>query len=116
MQLSPFAAAIAIARRALPSRTLKTRTPTLAGSRIKLKPSHLQGKIRVISLPDHSGGADCKNHPKSAPPDFDPSPQPTETEELKTSRIITRHTRTTCAPRPFIPRAPGPRPHPESPH
>jgi len=31
-----------------------------------------------------SGGANCKNDPLSAPPDFEPPPQSIETEEVTT--------------------------------
>ena len=46
------------------------------------------------------GGAYCKNAPPDAPPDFDPCPQPTETEELKTPRLITSHSPRKMRPRP----------------
>jgi len=38
----------------------------------------------ATDLPEESGGADCKNDPQSAPPDFEPSPEPTQTAEVKT--------------------------------
>jgi len=57
--------------------------------------------------PPSPGGANCKNDPPFAPPEFDPSPQPTEIEELKTPRITTRHTRKFAPP---APRPPGPGP------
>ncbi|SPF38042.1 hypothetical protein SBA4_2120024 [Candidatus Sulfopaludibacter sp. SbA4] len=35
-----------------------------------------------LRLREHSGDANCKNDPQFASPDFNPSPQPTETEEV----------------------------------
>ena len=58
---------------------------TLADNGIELKFRHLHGNRRVIDLREESGGADCKNDPESAPPDFEPSPQPEETEEVTPS-------------------------------
>jgi len=58
---------------------------TLADYGIELKFRHLHGNRRVIDLREEGGGADCKNDPESAPPDFAPSPQPEETEEVTPS-------------------------------
>src|SRR6266567_3914620 len=44
-------------------------------------------------LTSHAGGGDSRNHPKSPPPNFDRSSQPTETKELNPLRITTRYTR-----------------------
>jgi len=52
---------------------------------IELKFRHLHGNRRVIDLREESGGANCKNDPEFAPPDFEPSPQPEETEEVTPS-------------------------------
>jgi len=45
---------------------------------------HRSCVARIYRALYHSGGADCKNDPQSAPPDFDLHPQPTETEGLIT--------------------------------
>ncbi|SPE25206.1 hypothetical protein SBA6_100020 [Candidatus Sulfopaludibacter sp. SbA6] len=67
------------------SQHLRTCMLTLADSGIELKFRHLHGKKRIIDLREEPGGADCKNDPPFAPPDFDPPPQPTQTEEVKAS-------------------------------
>ena len=56
--------------------------------------------LHLAGVPQGGGGAYCKNDPPDAPPKFDLSPQPIETKEFKTSRLITSHTLRTCAPGP----------------
>ena len=57
----------------------------------------------AVRPPNASGGACFPKVVQHAPPDFDPSSQPSETKELTASRLITSHTRTRCAPGPPIP-------------
>ena len=64
---------------------LKSSMLILADNGIELKFRHLHGKKRVIDLREDLGGGDSANDPQSPPPDFEPQPQPTETEELKAS-------------------------------
>jgi len=57
---------------------------TLADSGIELKFRRLHEGAPLIDLREDLGDAYCKNDPPDASPDFDPSPQPTETEEVTT--------------------------------
>ncbi len=66
------------------SQQLKKCMLTLADNGIELKFHHLHDNKRIIELREERGGASCEKSPPDAPPDFDPSPQPTETEELTT--------------------------------
>lgn len=59
---------------------------TLAGTGIALKLRHLRGRSGSSSLARSAGDASCEKTPPDAPPDFGSPPQPTETEELITSR------------------------------
>jgi hypothetical protein len=47
----------------------------------------------------HSGDAYCRNDSPDASPDFDVFSQLTETDQLKTPRLITSHSPTTCVTR-----------------
>jgi len=49
--------------------------------------SHTRNNMRLPgnSQPRSSGGANCKNDPSFAPPDFGAPPQPTQTRSLRTS-------------------------------
>ena len=60
--------------------------PTLH-SRIQLNSRHL----RIIDLPGHPGDASCQKSPQDALQNFDPSPQPAETEELTRSSLTIPH-------------------------
>jgi len=77
---------------------------------VKNKMTH-QKKMRhpgLWPLAPSPGGADCKNDPPFAPPDSDPSPQPTETKKLKMPQMKTRHTRKSAPPAPPAPGPAGP--------
>jgi len=67
------------------SHHLRNSVLTLADSGIELKFRRLHQGARIIDLRQDPGDGDCTNDLQSPSPDFDASPQPTETEELKTS-------------------------------
>jgi len=67
------------------SQQLKSCMLTLADYGIELKFRHLHGNRRIIDLSEETGGASFPQNAKNAPPDPEPSPQPIETEEVKTS-------------------------------
>jgi len=66
------------------SQQLRNCMLTLADNGIELKFRRLHGGDRVIDLREDPGDAYCKNDPPDASPDFEPSPQPKETEEVTT--------------------------------
>ena len=65
------------------SKQLKTCMLTLADYGIELKFRRLHGGARVVEIRDDPGDAWASKSPPHASPDFDPPPQPTESEELK---------------------------------
>jgi len=66
------------------SQQLRNCMLTLADTGIELKFRRLHEGARIIDLCEDPGDAYCKNDPPDASPDFDPPPQPTETEEVTT--------------------------------
>jgi hypothetical protein len=64
------------------AKQLRTCMLRLADDHIELKFRHLHGKKRIIELRDEPGGAWDSETPPHPPPDFSPSPQPTQNEDL----------------------------------
>ena len=67
------------------SRHLRSCTLTLADAGIELKFKRLHEGARFIELSGDPGDASCQKSPQDASPNFDPPPQPTETEPLTPS-------------------------------
>jgi glycosyltransferase involved in cell wall biosynthesis len=72
-------------------------SPTPRTPAIVWKCSHLPESQRIVLLPQNPGDASYPKPPQDAPPDFEPSPQPTEKKNLTTPSLKQRHTRKTCA-------------------
>src|ERR1700674_1035952 len=95
---SPFAPLIAIAIAQQGNPFTAPNRPIASGIFHQFRRLHEGAKSsRLRHDPgDASGDASCKKDPQDASPDFEPSPQPTEKEELTTPGLTTRPPRDIC--------------------
>ena len=63
------------------------------------KHNHLLEVQRIVFLRQNPGDAKCQKPLNSASPDFVPSPQLSEKDDLTSPSLKQRHTRKTCATR-----------------